>query len=491
VPNQIIRGTMPEQPLHKNCRCIIVPILVGESKERLKGVNYNDWFEKQPNSVKLDILGPSRYAMYKKGKGVTQFVKNDKIMTLKDLGIDRLRRKDIELGKPKKKRAVKPKKETVNPEPVKNEPVKKVLSDLVRWEREPPEILKEKGVLDSAVNTFLRTSKIGMSSERIHTESGQSIRLYFINGDLVDDKGNILIKWNELDKGLRAKWGNSKDWAKPYSVTLIEKLTTDKALNKAELKTLETRITKTLKQLYNKTLYLFNKKTLETDYINTIRGYIKELPPHIQRFIYDSDIPVIIKGNADSNEAYHSAGIVGVGVNVNGVIRLSPVHIIDTSRRVTYIHELGHGFHEYLKRENDKVQEIVLGRLQEIMREEAAKSYKQWAKMAKNTVQTEVYESIVSNSWRGASDLLNAILDKTYFPWGHSKTYWKRAWDSLGNEFTAHGFTEPVAGVGLKEFFPKTYKMFTDIYFKNNYSKYYKELVARYRATHLEPYGTE
>lgn len=79
----------PEQPIHHNCRCFMVPVLIGDEEATTSQPNYKEWFERQSNETKLDILGPSRFAEYKKGMEISGFVKDDKIATLDDLGIER------------------------------------------------------------------------------------------------------------------------------------------------------------------------------------------------------------------------------------------------------------------------------------------------------------------------------------------------------------------------------------------------------------------
>lgn len=90
-----MKGTgteMPDEPpIHHNCRCVIVPALEGMRDDpSQKALSYEDWFNRQDEAVKLDILGPSRYREYLfEGKAVTRFAKNGRIMTLKELGIER------------------------------------------------------------------------------------------------------------------------------------------------------------------------------------------------------------------------------------------------------------------------------------------------------------------------------------------------------------------------------------------------------------------
>ena len=85
-------GTMmPEQPAHPNCRCMTVPVMRGTRDIHGNGPSYADWFEGQKEERKLDILGPSRYAMYKQGRKVTRFAADGRTLTLEQLRAERLR----------------------------------------------------------------------------------------------------------------------------------------------------------------------------------------------------------------------------------------------------------------------------------------------------------------------------------------------------------------------------------------------------------------
>jgi len=85
----------PKIPKHFNCRCITVPILKGMEDDYTKPPNYREWFERQPKKIQLDILGPSRYALFKKGLPVERFVKDLRVLTLRELGAKRITRNDL------------------------------------------------------------------------------------------------------------------------------------------------------------------------------------------------------------------------------------------------------------------------------------------------------------------------------------------------------------------------------------------------------------
>ena len=95
LPNMEGKGSKaPEQPIHPNCRCFMVPILEGDTeaaKESRGG--YDEWFKRQSEADQLDILGPSRFKKYKDGKELQAFVRGNEIMSLDDLEVSRTTRK--------------------------------------------------------------------------------------------------------------------------------------------------------------------------------------------------------------------------------------------------------------------------------------------------------------------------------------------------------------------------------------------------------------
>lgn len=71
----------PQIPLHHNCRCSLVPVeIAGEEIQ-----SYKDFIESLSDEDKKDILGKSRYELYKKGIPVSSFVDSGKILTLDEL----------------------------------------------------------------------------------------------------------------------------------------------------------------------------------------------------------------------------------------------------------------------------------------------------------------------------------------------------------------------------------------------------------------------
>lgn len=74
---------IPIYPMHERCRCSLIPYT--EDIEDVIPETYSEWFESQSDKEKYQILGKSRYKLYKDGMAIKQFVNNGKITPLKDL----------------------------------------------------------------------------------------------------------------------------------------------------------------------------------------------------------------------------------------------------------------------------------------------------------------------------------------------------------------------------------------------------------------------
>ena len=87
----------PVLPLHFNCRCVEIPIIKGADVTKntrpmeggtTKGtVTFNDWLKNQNDKTLMDVLGKTRYKMYKDGTAINEFIENNSILTLKELNI--------------------------------------------------------------------------------------------------------------------------------------------------------------------------------------------------------------------------------------------------------------------------------------------------------------------------------------------------------------------------------------------------------------------
>jgi len=88
---------MPHLPQHRACRCLALCEVKGlegydddDTRASQDGavpasMSYSDWLEKQGAETQKDILGKSRYEMYKNGLPITKFIDNGKMIKLKDL----------------------------------------------------------------------------------------------------------------------------------------------------------------------------------------------------------------------------------------------------------------------------------------------------------------------------------------------------------------------------------------------------------------------
>lgn len=68
-------------PVHNRCRCILYP----EIGEHIEVPTFKEWMDRQNESTQKEVLGKSRYEMYKNGMKLENFVNNGKIITLKEL----------------------------------------------------------------------------------------------------------------------------------------------------------------------------------------------------------------------------------------------------------------------------------------------------------------------------------------------------------------------------------------------------------------------
>ena len=81
----------PKYPLHRSCRCLIIPYtkslgLRASMGGQYEDVSYSVWFGRQNSELQKDILGNARYKMYKSGKyDIQDFSSNSKVYTLSEL----------------------------------------------------------------------------------------------------------------------------------------------------------------------------------------------------------------------------------------------------------------------------------------------------------------------------------------------------------------------------------------------------------------------
>ena len=75
----------PDIPVHIRCRCFYQPIL-SSSEGNGDIESYQEWFDRQPDSVQYKIIGPTRYAFYKSGiTNIRTFTSEGRKLTLDEL----------------------------------------------------------------------------------------------------------------------------------------------------------------------------------------------------------------------------------------------------------------------------------------------------------------------------------------------------------------------------------------------------------------------
>lgn len=72
----------PSCPVHNLCRCFLYPELNG----RIEVPTFQEWIDGQDEETQREVLGKSRYEMYKAGTKVDTFVNSGRLLTLKELG---------------------------------------------------------------------------------------------------------------------------------------------------------------------------------------------------------------------------------------------------------------------------------------------------------------------------------------------------------------------------------------------------------------------
>ena len=82
----------PHVPQHRNCRCLIIPYfdIKDDTRASRDGqvdskTTFEDWLAEQDEKTKIDVLGKTRYRLYKEGVKINQFVDNGKVLTIEEL----------------------------------------------------------------------------------------------------------------------------------------------------------------------------------------------------------------------------------------------------------------------------------------------------------------------------------------------------------------------------------------------------------------------
>ena len=78
--------------LHRGDRCVLLPYfnIEGDTRASKDGyvsskVTYSEWLGEQDEKTQKEVLGKTRFEMYKNGTKISQFVDNGKVLTLKEL----------------------------------------------------------------------------------------------------------------------------------------------------------------------------------------------------------------------------------------------------------------------------------------------------------------------------------------------------------------------------------------------------------------------
>lgn len=82
---------VPSVPQHRGCRCVILPYFRTEGQRQaskdgyVDSIGFEDWLREQDEGTQLDVLGRTRYEMFRRGERISQFVDNGRALTLDEL----------------------------------------------------------------------------------------------------------------------------------------------------------------------------------------------------------------------------------------------------------------------------------------------------------------------------------------------------------------------------------------------------------------------
>ena len=81
-----------QPPIHRNCRCLIIFHfdIEGDKRSSEKGyvdsdLSFEGWLKQQDETTQKEVLGKTRYEMFKNGKAIKDFVDDGHVLTLKEL----------------------------------------------------------------------------------------------------------------------------------------------------------------------------------------------------------------------------------------------------------------------------------------------------------------------------------------------------------------------------------------------------------------------
>jgi hypothetical protein len=443
LPNMDGEGTAPpdEPPLHHNCRCIMVPVLEGMRDDPSQtALNYKDWFNEQDKETQLDILGPARYKEYVNGKAVTSFARDGKIKTLKELGVDRITRKELL--------------EQIDTiEKMTTDNLNEIKNKLMDIEDLPVHINKFIGNLsDEELNRVIEIIRIG---------GADKVRGLSVTSDgIINNNGIVIVSRDNIIDIVKATNLNFKPQAlkNPYEI-IAEYITKGERLTDAE----KTEFKEFLKNSITKN---FPKKKLYGDdlekYTKNIIDQFDVFPPQLQRALFETR-PEILYTRAE-NKAYF--------LPEDNTITLSAEKLFSTKEGARdFFHELGHALDSRLS--------IMTGgsyfRIKSPSNVPSLKFYDSFKyEFDKYTAEKEKQGLLQTISvlnkdektnplWNdesiGASDLFRGFSKSVYGgKQGHDRTYYNQY--TIPAEGFAHLVSEYAQKVGMGDFFPETLKLF-------------------------------
>lgn len=95
---------IPHIPQHRGCRCVVIPYfnIEGDTRSSKDGqvradITFDEWLRGQDEKTQLDVLGRSRFELFRRGEPISQFVDNGKVLDLTDLNANILAEKEIDI----------------------------------------------------------------------------------------------------------------------------------------------------------------------------------------------------------------------------------------------------------------------------------------------------------------------------------------------------------------------------------------------------------
>lgn len=436
LPDMEGEGTKPpdEPPLHKNCRCIIVPVLEGMRDDPSQAqASYEDWFNRQDEATKLDILGPARYKEYANGKAVTAFAKDGRIATLDELRVDRITRAELIRGNIFKG-------ETIS------------------------ELIKVKGDLPSYFDKVSEDDWQKIIQMIKNGEMGNVGRVIISIDGIENSKGDILVPKNILI-AIDDKLKNPK--LNPLEI-IADYIKSGTALTDDEKKEFR-------KWVGNSMMANFPKNEFSPAemgaYAKNVTDYLGKFPPQLQRALFETR-PEIHFFSLDKNTAFFSLEEKTLNPSLNfGLNTLT----IDKEGARKFFHELAHALDyrlakmtgisaidaQTINRPSLIFYDLLQNEFEKKIAELSKKGLLDSVLVTNENEETNPFWNVYN---RGASDIFRGLSDEKYNEQkyggcGKHTTYTKG--QTVPFEAFAHFVSEYVEEVGMKAFFKDTFTVFS------------------------------